>query len=166
MSYTTAVKKKKMDDSEFMGIAINKAKQGIKNGQNPFGACIVKNRKIIICAHNKVRRNKDITSHAEICAIRGACRKLKTVDLSGCVIYSTCEPCPMCFSACHWAKISKIVFGMRIEDSKRYGFDELTISNKKMKIVGGSPIKITGNIMRNESLELFKFLSKGKNLVK
>lgn len=152
-----------MTDEKFMRVAIEKTEQGIKIGQTPFGACIVKDREIISCVHNIVWANMDITAHAEIHAIREACNKLNTIDLSGCVIYSTCEPCPMCFSACHWAKISKIVFGARIEDANVNGFNELTISNKTMKEFGNSPIDVIGDILREENLELFKIWSKLNN---
>lgn len=151
------------NDEKFMRLAIAKAKQGIKDGQAPFGACVVKNGKVISCAHNLVWKNYNITAHAEITAIEEACDELNTVDLSGCVIYSTCEPCPMCFSACHWAKISKIFYGACIEDAIKAGFSELTISNKKMKILGKSKIKIEGDFLRNENLELFKIWSKQKS---
>ena len=97
------------NDIKFMRLAIAKAREGIKKGQAPFGACIVKNGKVIACSHNIVWESLDITAHAEINAIRTTCKKLKSVDLSGCTIYSTCEPCPMCFSACHWGRISRIV---------------------------------------------------------
>ncbi|OGI20632.1 MAG: tRNA-specific adenosine deaminase [Candidatus Melainabacteria bacterium RIFCSPHIGHO2_02_FULL_34_12] len=146
----------------FMDIAINKAIEGIKKGQSPFGACIVKGKKVIACAHNIVWRKSDITAHAEINAIRHACKKLNTIDLSGCVIYSTCEPCTMCFSACHWAKISKIIFGGRITDAKKTGFSELVISNKKMKLLGESPVELESDFMRQECLEVFKLWEKGK----
>ncbi|HHT9129860.1 MAG TPA: nucleoside deaminase [Candidatus Brocadiaceae bacterium] len=146
-------------DEEFMKLAIDKARQGIKEGQTPFGACIAKDDEVIVCVHNIVWESMEITNHAEIHAIREACKKLNTVDLSGCVIYSTCEPCPMCFSACHWAKISKIVFGARIEDARKLGFSELTISNEEMKRLGNSPIEIVGDILREENLELFKLWS-------
>lgn len=150
-------------NEKFMRLAIRMARDGVKKGQTPFGACIVKKEKLISCAHNLVWRNKDITAHAEIVAIRNACRKLKTVNLSGCVIYSTCEPCPMCFSACHWAKISHIIYGTNIADAKKLGFSELTISNKKMKARGKSPIKITGNFLRRENLQLFSEWFNKKN---
>ena len=150
-------------DEKFMRLAINKAKQGIKQGQTPFGACISKDGEVISCVHNIVWESLDITAHAEISAIREACKKLNTVDLSGCVIYSTCEPCPMCFSACHWAKISKIVYGAQIEDAKKLGFSELTISNKEMKQSSDSPIEIVGNVLREENLELFKLWSEQEN---
>ena len=150
-------------DEKFMRLAINKAKQGIKQGQTPFGACISKDGEVISCVHNIVWESLDITAHAEISAIREACKKLNTVDLSGCVIYSTCEPCPMCFSACHWAKISKIVYGAQIKDAKKLGFSELTISNKEMKQSSDSPIEIVGNVLREENLELFKLWSEQEN---
>ena len=142
--------------AQFMRLAIDTAKEGIKKGQSPFGACITRGDEIISCAHNVVWDSMDITAHAEIHAIRDACKKLHTVDLSGCVIYSTCEPCPMCFSACHWAKISKIVYGARIVDAKKLGFNELTASNKEMKQFGNSSIEIVEGYLRDEAVELFK----------
>ncbi|MHC4755582.1 MAG: nucleoside deaminase, partial [Planctomycetota bacterium] len=120
-------------DEKFMTMAIEKAKEGFGNDNSPFGACIVKDGEVVSCEHNIVWQSTDITAHAEINAIRKACEKLNTIDLSGCVIYSTCEPCPMCFTACHWAKISTIVYGASIPDAKNAGFSELAISNEKMK---------------------------------
>ena len=150
-------------DEKFMRLAIEKARQGIKNGQTPFGVCITKGEEVISCVHNIVWESTDITAHAEVHAIREACKKLNTIDLTGCVIYSTCEPCPMCFSACHWAKISKIIHGARIEDAKELGFSELTISNEKIKKWGDSTIEIVGDVLREENLELFKFWSEQEN---
>lgn len=147
-------------DAKFMRLAIGKARQGIEKGQTPFGVCITKEGEVVSCVHNIVWESMDITAHAEIHAIREACKKLNTIDLSGCVIYSTCEPCPMCFSACHWAKISKIIYGVRIEDAKKLGFSELTISNREMKQFGNSPIELVGDLLREENLELFEFWSK------
>lgn len=153
----------KIIDEKFMRFAIDEAREGIRSGQTPFGACIVKDGKIISCVHNLVWKSMDITAHAEIYAIRDACKKLNTIDLSGCVIYSTCEPCPMCFSACHWAKISKIVYGTKIEDAKNFGFSELSISNKKMKQSGNSFIEVIGDFLREENLKLFKLWAKQKD---
>lgn len=147
-------------DEKFMRLAISKARQGIEKGQTPFGVCITKEGEVVSCVHNIVWESTDITAHAEIHAIREACKKLNTIDLSDCVIYSTCEPCPMCFSACHWAKISKIIYGVRIEDAKKLGFSELTISNREMKQFGNSPIELVGDLLREENLELFEFWSK------
>jgi len=151
------------DDEKYMAMAIAKAKQGVKRGQTPFGACIVRRGKVIALAHNTVFKSTDITSHAEVHAIRIACKKIGSVDLSGATIYSTCEPCPMCFSACHWAKISTIVYGAKISDAQKAGFNELHISNRKMKSQGGSPIKIQSGIMKKENIELFRFWKSQKN---
>ncbi|HAL56939.1 MAG TPA: nucleoside deaminase [Bacteroidetes bacterium] len=144
-----------MNHEYFMRLAIEKCFEGIRYGQSPFGACIVKSGKVISCVHNTVWKSTDITAHAEVHAIRAACKRLKTVDLSGCVIYSTCEPCPMCFSAIHWAKISTIYYGSNISDAQSLGFGELTISNKRMKSLAGSSVKVVGNFLRGEALELF-----------
>lgn len=140
----------------FMRTAITEARKGIRKGQTPFGACIVRGGRIIGVAHNAVWRSGDITAHAEIQAIRLACQRIKSVDLSESVIYSTCEPCPMCFSACHWAGISTIVFGARIRDARRAGFRELGISNKRMKSMGNIPMTVVGDFLREETLKLFE----------
>jgi tRNA(Arg) A34 adenosine deaminase TadA len=151
-----------MDEQQFMQLAIQKTKEGLAKGQTPFGATIVKDGKVVVVAHNTVWKTTDITAHGEVTAIRKACKKLKTIDLSGCVIYSTCEPCPMCFSAIHWSNISKIVYGARIADAHNVGFHELAISNKDMKTMGGSPIEIVSDFMREECIELFTIFQKRK----
>ncbi|PIQ90081.1 MAG: tRNA-specific adenosine deaminase [Candidatus Omnitrophica bacterium CG11_big_fil_rev_8_21_14_0_20_41_12] len=150
----------KNQDIKFMKLAIGKAKAGIKKDQAPFGACIVKNNKVVALSHNLVWKNSDITAHAEIMAIRSACKVLKKIDLSGCTIYSTCEPCPMCFSACHWAGLTSIVFGAKIEDAKKFGFNELAVSNFNLKKIGKSKIKLTAGLLAEENLALFKFWKK------
>ena len=156
------MRKIKITDEKFMKLAIKEAKKGIRKGQTPFGACIVKRGKVISCTHNSVWKDTDITAHAEICAIRDACRKLNRIDLSGCVVYSTCEPCPMCFSACHWGRVSAIVYGVRIKDAIRFGFNELVLSNEKMKQLGRSQVKVVGGFLREENLELFRIWSRRK----
>ena len=140
---------------KFMKMAIDKSREGIARGQTPFGACVVNNGDVVSCAHNKVWASTDITAHAEIVAIREACSKLGTINLSGCVIYATTEPCPMCFSAIHWANIGEVVFGASIADAKAYGFHELTISNEAMKEMGQSKVKITRGFMAREALAVF-----------
>lgn len=147
-------------DNYFMQLAIKKARQGILQGQTPFGCCIIKNKKIIALAHNQVWKTTDSTAHAEIIALRQACKKLKTVDLSGCTLYGTCEPCPMCFAASHWAKISKIVYGAAIADAKKAGFNELTIAAATMKKLGKSKVVVEANVSAKECTALFKFWKK------
>jgi len=140
-----------------MRLAIEKAREGVSKGQTPFGACIVKNNKVIACEHNVVWKDTDITAHAEIAAIRSACKTLKKIDLTGCTIYSTCEPCPMCFAACHWARISRIVFGAGIKDAEKFGFNELAISNSDLKKSGKSKIELTAGLLLKENIALFEF---------
>lgn len=107
----------------FMYDALESAKQGVtlKEG-GPFGACIVKEGKLISVAHNTVLRDKDPTCHAEMNAIRLAAKTLGTHDLSGCELYTTSEPCPMCLSASYWSNISKITIGVSRECAARFGF--------------------------------------------
>lgn len=145
-----------MGDEQYMRLALRKAAEGVERQQAPFGAVIVKNGAVVSCEHNTVWGTTDITAHAEILVIRDACRRLNTVDLGGCTIYSTCEPCPMCFSACHWARISRIVYGARIEDAKRYGFHELNISTVQMNALGHGVAEIASDVLREESLVLFQ----------
>lgn len=146
----------------FMELAIEVAEQGVRKGNSPFGSCIVKGDNVVCVAHNTVLTKKDATNHAEMNAIMKACKKLKNHELRGCVIYSTTEPCPMCFSAIHWAKMKTIVYGTNINDVKMLGFKELTISAKTMKSKGGSPIGVKGGFMRAECLELLGFWKKRK----
>ncbi len=150
-------------DEAFMRLALKKALMGTRQGQTPFGACIVHRGKVICVSHNRVWRTTDITAHAEVQAIRSACRKLKSVLLSDCVIYSTCEPCPMCFSACHWAGIKKIYFGASIKDAKQAGFNELCIACTQMKSFGKSPVKVFGGLLHDENRAFLKTWASEKN---
>ncbi len=145
-----------MVEKRFMRLAIGKALAGIRKKNSPFGACIAKGNRLVAVAHNTVRGDCDSTAHAEINAIRLSCRKLKTIDLSGCTIYSTTEPCPMCFSAIHWAKIGEIVFGTRIGDVKKIGFSEIPLSDRRLRREGKLHVKVAGGVMRKENLELLK----------
>jgi len=115
----------KNGSEKYFDIAIEEAKSGIDSDEGgPFGAVIVKDGKIIASAHNEVIKTNDPTAHAEILAIRRASEKLSRFDLSDCTIYSTCEPCPMCFSAIHWAKIKNLHYGCDNTDAAQIGFDD------------------------------------------
>ena len=112
-----------MYNPHFMKLAIAEAKTGIENGHGgPFGAVIVKDGKIIATGHNQVLKNHDSTCHGEIDAIRNAEQKLQTHDLSDCELYTTGEPCPMCFAAILWANIKKVYYGCSLEDNSKIGF--------------------------------------------
>lgn len=108
---------------EFMKFAIAEARDGIKNRHGgPFGAVVVKNGEVIASGHNHVLKNTDSTCHGEIDAIRKAEQALETYDLSGCELYTTGEPCPMCLAAILWANIDKVYYGCTIEDNAKIGF--------------------------------------------
>lgn len=116
----------------------------------------MKDGKAVCCQHNRVWMDMDITAHAEILAIRGACRRLGTIDLSGCTVYTTCEPCPMCFSACHWAGVSRVVYGAEIKDAEEHGFNELFIPSDVMNRYDDKMVEIKGGVMRDECIGLFR----------
>lgn len=143
------------NDECWMRIALEMARRGMAWGQTPFGACVVCGDDVISRAHNLVWATTDITAHAEIVALRAACLARGVVDLAGCTVYTTCEPCPMCFSACHWANVDRIVFGASIADAQHAGFRELTIAAEEMKARGGSDVVLTGGILRDEAIALF-----------
>ena len=108
---------------KYMRMAINEARKGIKAGHGgPFGAVIVKDGVVVGKGHNQVLKNNDPTCHGEVMAIRKASKKLGTYDLSGCVIYTTGDPCPMCMSAILWANIEKVYYGCSIMDTEEIGF--------------------------------------------
>lgn len=151
-----------MSDHDYMGMAIETTKQGILAGQSPFGAVIVRGNTFIAATHNTVWRDLDPTAHAEVNAIRVAAKSLATFDLSGCTLYSTCEPCPMCLTAIHWARIDRVLYGADIADSKKAGFSELLISAFDMVRQGGSPLKVEKGIRRDECVALFSFFLKNK----
>ncbi len=143
------------DDARFMRMALAKALEGVEQGGSPFGACVVRGGEVVACVHNVVWQTTDITAHAEVHALRTACRALGTIDLAGCTVYTTTEPCPMCFSAIHWAHCDRIVFGTSIADAQAAGFRELTISNETMKRLGGSEVQIEGGFLRDECRAVF-----------
>lgn len=144
-----------MTDEQAMLCAIEAAREGIEAGQSPFGACIVRGNEILAAAHNAVWAQTDPSAHAEIRAIRQASQALNTIDLGDCTIYSTCEPCPMCFAAIHWARIGRVVYGASIADAEAGGFRELPISNEQMKTLSRSDIRITPGLLREPCAALF-----------
>ena len=139
-----------------MHMALREASRGMKGGQGgPFGACIVRDGVIVAVAHNRVLASGNPTQHAEVVAIGRAARSLRSHILKGCTIYSTTEPCPMCFSAIHWAQIERIVFGTGIADVKRLGFNELSISNRTLKRLGRTRV-ILDRASKSECTQLLK----------
>jgi len=116
-----------MGEIDYLSRAIDLAKENVMSDGGPFGAVIVKDGKIIAEGANQVTILNDPTAHAEVQVIRKACEILGTFDLSGCVIYTSCEPCPMCFSAIYWAHISKVYFAATHHDAEEAGFADAHI---------------------------------------
>ena len=151
--------------NKYMEIANENAKKGIEKKQGgPFGAVIVdKEGNIISNGNNKVLLNNDPTAHAEIVAIRNACEKLGTYDLNGCVLYTSCEPCPMCLSAAIWANIKKIYYGCTKEDANSIGFRD-DIIYEFLKGENKSLVDLE-NIDRNECIKVFEKYNKENGVI-
>jgi len=113
-----------MDKKELMKRAIELSEESVANGGGPFGAVIAKDGKIVAEAANRVTLDNDPTAHAEVSAIRKAAKVLGTYDLSGCEIYTSCEPCPMCLGAIYWAHLNKMYYANNRKDAARIGFDD------------------------------------------
>ncbi len=118
---------------DFLQQSIDLAIHSAKNNGGPFGAVVVKDNKIIGTGHNQVTENCDPSAHAEIMAIRDACKNLNDYQLTDCTIYASCEPCPMCMSAIYWARIPKLVFAATAADAAKAGFDDQFIMDELTK---------------------------------
>lgn len=142
-------------DREIMQRAIDLAAESVKNGGGPFGAVVVKDGKVIAESANSVTPDNDPTAHAEVNAIRLACKKLGTFMLDGCDIYASCEPCPMCLGAIYWAHIKTIYYAGTRSDAAKAGFDddfiyrEINIDPEKRSVPAF-------NIMPTEGAAVFK----------
>ncbi len=134
--------------------AITLSEESVKNGGGPFGAVIAKDGLVIAEAANRVTLDHDPTAHAEVSAIREACRKLDTFDLSGCNIYTSCEPCPMCLGAIYWAHLDKIFYGNDRLDAARIGFDDDFIY-KELSLGVDKRTKDTRRMLSDEASKAF-----------
>lgn len=121
----------KIDEKFFMSKAVEAALEAMnKDEGGPFGAVVVKDNNIVGFGKNQVNINTDPSAHAEVMAIRNACKNLNSLDLSGCILFSSCEPCPMCLGAIYWAKLDKVYYGCSIIDSSSIGFEDKHIYNQ------------------------------------
>lgn len=143
-----------MTKEELMRRAIKLSEQSVRSGGGPFGAVIAKDGNIIAEGNNRVTLNIDPTAHAEVSAIRNACQQLKTFDLSGCEIYTSCEPCPMCLGAIYWAHIDKIYYGCDRKDARNIGFDDDFIYDE-IPLKPEDRKKPSEELLRNEALNAF-----------
>ena len=151
--------------NKFMVKAIELSIKSVDSGTGPFGAVIVKDNKIISEGFNTVTLSNDPTSHAEIVAIRKACKILNNFSLKGCELYSTCEPCPMCLSAIYWARIEKIYYANTRKDAQKIDFDDSLIYSEFKKNIDKRKIPMI-QMMRNEAIKAFELWDKKTDKVK
>ncbi len=151
--------------NKFMARAIELSIESVNTGGGPFGSVIVKDEKIIAEGFNKVTSTNDPTAHGEIVAIRKACKSLNNFNLSGCELYSTCEPCPMCLSAIYWAHIDKVYYANTRDDAKKIDFDDSLIYSELLKNVKIRKIPMA-QMMREEALKAFELWDKKVDKVK
>jgi len=138
-----------------MQLAIAKCREGIANGQSPFGCAIKIGDRVVAVAHNRVRLNTDITAHAEISALRDACTETGEIHLTGAIVATTCEPCPMCMAALHWARVETVYYGATIDDAETAGFNELTLAASDVLKIGGSDVKLVPGVCVEDCKALF-----------
>jgi len=149
----------------FMKKAIELSIKSVKNGTGPFGAVIVKENKIISEGYNAVTSSNDPTLHAEISAIRNACKKVNNFSLKGFDLYTTCEPCPMCLSAIYWARINNVYYANTRADAKKIGFDDSIIYEELNKSIKERKV-LMHQMMREEAIKAFELWDKKMDKVK
>jgi tRNA(Arg) A34 adenosine deaminase TadA len=143
-------------DNRFMARAIQLSIENVQSGWGgPFGAVVVKDDTVIGEAANQVTATNDPTAHAEVLAIRAACKELATFDLEGCEIYTSCEPCPMCLGAIYWAHLSRIYFGNSDADAAKIGFDDSLIYGEIAQPHSQRKIPMI-QMMREQALAAFR----------
>ena len=151
--------------NKFMKRAVELSIKSVNSGTGPFGAVIVKDDKIISEGFNTVTLTNDPTSHAEIVAIRTACKSLNKFSLQGYDLYTTCEPCPMCLSAIYWARINKIYYANTRSDAQKIDFSDSLIYEELNKTIKDRKIPMN-QMMRGEALKAFEMWDKKKDKVK
>ena len=151
--------------NQFMMRAIELSIESVNTGTGPFGAVVVKDNKIISEGYNLVTFANDPTSHAEIVAIRKACKILNNFSLEGYVLYTTCEPCPMCLSAIYWARIDKVYYANTRTDAHKIDFSDSLIYEELNKTIKERKIPMH-QMMRDEALKAFELWDKKVDKVK
>ncbi|MBK6749047.1 MAG: nucleoside deaminase [Pyrinomonadaceae bacterium] len=143
-------------DAQFMKRAIELARAGMDNNDGgPFGCVVVKDGKVVGEGNNRVTSTNDPTAHAEVVAIREACRTLNTFQLDGCSIYTSCEPCPMCLGAIYWARPSQVFYACTREDAAAVGFDDDFIYDE-VSLPNQDRERVMINLLRDEGVALFQ----------
>jgi guanine deaminase len=138
----------------FMRRAIALAMENMNLGGGPFGAVVVKEGQVVAEGANRVTADNDPSAHAEIVAIRGACRALRAFQLDGCDLYTSCEPCPMCLGAIYWARPARVFYGGTASDAAAAGFDDAFIYDELKRASGARRIPMT-QLLHEESVAVF-----------
>jgi tRNA(Arg) A34 adenosine deaminase TadA len=144
-----------MEPADLMHLAIEKCRQGLAAGQSPFGCAIARDGQLLSASHNTVVLTTDITAHAEVNAVREACRHTGNILLEGAIVATTCEPCPMCMAALHWARVDTVYYGASIADAAGAGFNELQLPAAELLRLGGSQLKLIPGLLPQECKQLF-----------
>jgi tRNA(Arg) A34 adenosine deaminase TadA len=145
-----------IDPEILMRHALDAADRGVQRGQSPFGCAIARGDELVAACHNIVWQTTDITAHAEVTAIREACRNTNNILLRDCIVATTCEPCPMCMAALHWARVKAVYFGATIADAAAAGFNELQVDAATLLRIGGSEVQLVAEVLPDECRQLFK----------
>jgi guanine deaminase len=140
---------------DLMQLAIDKCRQGLARGQSPFGCAIAAGGRVIANEHNTVVLTTDITAHAEVNAIRSANREVRNILLEGAIVATTCEPCPMCMAALHWARVDTVYYGATIADAEQAGFNELQLPAAELLRLGDSSLRLVSGTLQSECKKLF-----------
>ena len=155
----------KKDHNYFLKRAIELAEEGMDKGEGgPFGAVSVKDREINAQANNKVTSYKDPTAHAEVVAIRKACEKLQDFQLKECILYTSCEPCPMCLGAIYWARPKQVFYALNRQDAAKIGFDDQFVYDEIALDMDERKIPFV-NMMREEGLPVFEKWDRKENRI-
>lgn len=145
-----------MPDSLAMREAIEMALRGVQSGSGgPFGSVVVRDGAIVGRGENRVTSTNDPTAHAEVVAIRDACQRLGTFDLSGCEIYASCEPCPMCLAAIYWARIGRLYYGCSAQEAAELGFDDEVIRRELVAPIDSRSLR-PEQFLREEAVRAFE----------
>lgn len=144
-----------IDPAELMRLAIEKCRAGIGLGESPFGCAIAIGDRVVAVSHNIVLSTTDITAHAEVTALREACRAERKIHFPDAIVATTCEPCAMCTAALHWARVGKVYYGAAIADANAAGFNELRLSSADLVRLAGSPLTLVHNTLAEECRALF-----------
>lgn len=151
----TVNKDTKMTPKELMQLAVRLSEENVKQGGGPFGAVIARDGKVIATGTNRVTSDCDPTAHAEVSAIRAAAKALGTFDLSGCEIYTSCEPCPMCLGAIYWAHLDRMYYGNDKNDAARIGFDDAFIYEELSRDPSERKLKME-ELLPDEAIRAFE----------